>query len=372
MGSGCKSTSIGKFCPDPVSSNCVKYEGDSIPILGICTGDTITEVEQVIINKLLDITSGTGIVLSSVTLDNCQYLKTIFAGKDKTLANLLQLLIDSECNLKSLIDQINAKLEPTGNNFIFDLKCVTVTANPIKTEDVLQGTINVLCALKTQVDNIASNQNNTQIINDTAGNLLKNAIVGCTGINVTGSGASVKIELSGMVPPYVALPYFGPTSYFDGDGKGLPNTQYCKFRLCNGKGGTPDMRGVVPIGAIQGVQGGALNPIVDPTGDASLNYAMGQIAGRNKATLNTNNIPAHVHPVNDPGHSHVATVFYWTDRVQGGSGGTISTTNVDGRTATITVSSSTTGITVGANVTTTQPISLVQPVMPCYFIMLIP
>lgn len=371
MGSGCKQSSASKYCADPVSSNCTLYEGDPIPLLGICTGDTITEVEKVIIDKLLEMTNGTGIVLSSVSVETCSYIKDRFLGKDKNISNLIQLLIDSECNLKTLIDQINAKLVPTGNNYIFDLKCVTAS-DPSKIESILQGTIDVLCSLKTSVDNLVANQNNTDIINNNAGNLIKNAITGCTGIKKNGSGSSVSIEFTGMVMPFTAHPFFGPISWFDGNGKGLPGTPACSYYLCNGKNGTPDMRGVVPVGAIQGIPGGPVNPIVDPTGDASLNYAVGVIAGKNKITISKANLPNYNLTGNVSGGSVSIPLYTKWARFQDSTsriysygpdttGGGATTSSLFGSVAGGSVT-----IALGGN---SQAISTVQPVMPCAWVM---
>jgi len=292
MGSGCKQTSLSKFCVEPVSSNCVIYKGDPIPALDICTGDTITEVEQVIINRLLSVLDGTGITLSQVTLENCPYLNVLFGNKDKTLANLFQLLIDSDCNLKSLIDAINQKINQTGNNFVFDLKCIPVPAT-LSIDTIVQSIIDAHCLLNTKVDQLITNSGSTTIINQVVNSLLTNLITGPTGVKKTITNGVVHYDLLGMVPIGAVIIYDGPLSNFDSSGKGLPNTEVANWRLCNGEGGTKDYRGIVPVGAIQGMGGGTLSDNVNPVlnADATMNYSVGSRGGSAKNILKKENLP---------------------------------------------------------------------------------
>src|SRR5690554_4423974 len=126
MGSGCANTVSAKnSCAQLSSTDCTIYQGDSIPLLGICCGDTVTEVEKAIIDKLLTVLDGTGIVLSGVTLENAPFLKALLGIKDKTLLNMVQLLVDSDTNLRTLIANLQAQLTPTGDNFQFDLGYLT-------------------------------------------------------------------------------------------------------------------------------------------------------------------------------------------------------------------------------------------------------
>lgn len=306
MGSGCTSNKNAPKCPSPQSSNCVLYQGPPVPALGICTGDTITETESVIITKLLTLLDGTGIQLFNVTLDNCAYLKNLFAGKDKTLSNLMQLLVDSECNLKSLIDQLSIKLQPS--NFQYNLGCIPTPAT-ISNEAILQSLITDYCTTKATVAQIQANQGSTTIITNAINSALSSLItsVGNYGLkkSTDASGKST-YQITGMPLPKTALPYFGDLSLFDVSGKGVAG-KADGWYLCNGNNGTPDMRGVVPVGAIQGVGGPALSSNVDPStnADASMNYAVGDTGGIASVTLTTDQIPSHTHSgVDTVGHTH--------------------------------------------------------------------
>jgi microcystin-dependent protein len=308
MGSGCKQTPISNFCVEPVSSNCVLYKGDPVPVLGICTGDTITEVEKSIIDKIQEMLAGTGITLTQVTLENCQYLNQLFANKDKTVSNLIQLLVDSQCSLKGVIDQINQKINQTGNNFVFDLKCIP-SPSESTIDGVVQAIINAHCLLKADFEALKTNSSATTIISQVVNSLISDLISGPTGVKKTVTNGVVHYSLLGMVPIGAVIIYDGPLSNFDASGKGLPNTEVANWHLCNGNGNTRDLRGVVTVGAIQGVGGGTLSANVDPTAnnDATMNYSVQDRGGVAKVALTANQNGPHAHPVVDPGHSHPYT-----------------------------------------------------------------
>jgi len=77
---------------------------------------------------------------------------------------------------------------------------------------------------------------------------------------------------------------------FDGSGLGQPGTDAEGLALCNGENGTPNMCGLVPVGAINGVaSGGSL-----PNGVES-NYTLGDVFGKEKHQLTENEMPSHNH-----------------------------------------------------------------------------
>lgn len=308
MGSGCiqNSKKVTDKCGIIYPSDCVQYQGPPVPLLGICTGDSITEVEQAIINKLLEVLSGTGITLDQVSLENCVYLKDLFGSQDKTLVNLINLLIQSDCNLKALIDELFVRTQPS--NFIFDLKCLPVITNPT-TEKIIQSIITELCSLKATVDSLVSNSGNTTIIDSRINTALNGLITssGNKGITKTvNSSGLTHYHFTSLVPPLGAIMYFGPLNNFDPQGKGVVGTAYEGWHLCNGNGGTIDLRGFVPVGCVQGVPGAALDPLVDPNAnnDASMNYSLGSKGGLAKVSLTSDNNGPHTHQVVDNGHYH--------------------------------------------------------------------
>lgn len=294
MGSGCLTIqNKASECGNYISSNCVKYQGEPVPALGICTGDTITEIESVIISYIQKFLIGEGITLPQVTLDNCPYLLALFTGKDKTLTNLFQLLIDSQCSLKAIIDQIQTQLQPS--NFVFDLKCLDPITDP-NIPKIVQGTINTLCALKLQVDTLIAGQGNTTIIDARVNVALDSLITSDGNVGYTKTvdpNGLPHYHFTSLMPIHGAVMYVGPLSNFDGNGVGFAGTQYANWRLLNGQGGTIDMRGFIPVGQVQGVQGGTLDPIVDPVlnANASMNYNFGDKGGSASVIITKTNLP---------------------------------------------------------------------------------
>lgn len=315
MGSGCSGNIPSKqACAQVFSTDCGIWQGPSVPILGICCGDTITEVETAIITKLLEVLDGTGIDLSMVNLNNALYLKTLLGAKDKNLLNLIQLLVDSDTNLRKLIDELNAKISVTGPAFTFDLKCLVDECCPptLTRDEILQLAVNKICQIDTIVKELQDNSGGVgDTINNIVGDFIGSAINTCgeTGIKKTGTGKDTKVTIVGIPPPESYIPYFGTLSYFDASGKGMDGTPACGWYIANGLNGTVDMRGYVFGGATSGVGGGALDPRVDPVlqGQPTLNTAMKDARGEAFHKLIAPEMPSHTHPLTDPGHSHTVT-----------------------------------------------------------------
>jgi len=77
---------------NPISSNCVVWQGPDIPCIDLCHGDTISEVIYklaVELCDLLDATSLTGLDLSCLDLNQTP----------QTQKELLQVIIDTLCSL---------------------------------------------------------------------------------------------------------------------------------------------------------------------------------------------------------------------------------------------------------------------------------
>lgn len=108
----------------------------------------------------------------------------------------------------------------------------------------------------------------------------------------------------------------------------------------------PDLRGRVPVGK----NGGTFGTLAG-TGGSETN------------TLAANNLPAHNHPVTDPGHSH--PLIYLDGNYFGmteGSGGLYRTGSwAGGGRNDLSAASRTTGVTVGNNSTTNAPVNNLQP-----------
>lgn len=319
-------------CEEITYDNCIKYTGEDIELLGICKGDPISKVEEVIIEKLLEFADGQGITLSDLTLANCPELQTTLDGESPTLARIVQLLWDNQCTLKGLIEDL------APSSYAFNTACLTgLPANP-KTEDILQAALNLLCSIKTTVDSFPTIYVKISDLNALVTQIIQNNTQTPTG------GVSYKDRMV----PYEAVPYFGPLSNFDNTGKGLASVGFDKIYLCNGLNGTPDARGRVIVGAVRNVPGGTLDVAVNPANPNNIqpvDYALNDKFGENFVKLTTNEIPNHSHPVSDPGHRHTLPPKIHQDGDSaGGEGGS----NEKAPRVTLYTTTDTTGITIGA------------------------
>lgn len=365
MGSGCIGVnSFGNNCPEKYSDKCILYTGDPIESLGICTGDTLSEIENIILTKLQQYALGEGITLSGITA-NCDFVTQALANKDKNLFNLLQTLFDSDCSLRALITEVQNNQNPS---YSFDLKCLTV-ANPTR-DNITQELINQLCNLQSTVNSIVTQlenpetDDNTELITaltNIAGNLLGSNISACptSSIVKTGTGATTQLNLVGFIPIGGIIEYNGSLGNFDQTGKGLASACLQNFALCNGQNGTKNKLGLVTAMATN-IQGGT--PLAQATisGDTDTLTNVGNIKGLPKVTLTSvNQIPDHQHNVTETPHTHTANGIIYQNSPDFGNGGA----GVDTWGGTVTTSASTTGVQVGSvkNRTASQAIENRQP-----------
>lgn len=366
MGSGCIERSVMEHCAQVLPATCIKYQGPSIPDLQICSGDSLDEISKQILETILQMLQGKNITLPDIAI-NCQYLLSKLAGRDKTLANLLQLLLTVACEYKSMIDDIYQRIMPSGDHFTFDLQCIPPPVEELSTASILQAVIRAHCSLRSQVDTLIEQSGSTTIINHVVQQALSDLIkgLGNYGLQKQVTGNKVSYLFTGLIPPRTALPYFGPLSNFDNTGKGLDAAGFSGWYLCNGNNGTPDLRGVTLVGAIQGVGGPALPAHVDPVAnqDPTMNYSIGQGGGVAKVTLAASQMPVHTHPLNDPGHNHA----YDYPTPEKFSGSKFDSATQKNRQTEWTTKAFT-GITIG-NAGGGQPHENRMPYSPCAFIM---
>lgn len=281
---------IGCFngCSATVSDKCVKYTGEDVNSLSICQNDSLYQIEQILINKILELISASGIT-PDVDL-NCSLLTTLLNGRDKTALVLFEIYADAICNIDTRLTDVENEVNTSTS---FNTSCLTgLPTNPSR-DDILQALLNKVCTMSTTLDNI-----NNDYVKATQLNALIASYLSST------SGSTQ--QFTKMVP-YVAYEYYGPMSNFDSGGVGLSSAGFQKVYVCNGSNGTPDKRGRVAVGAIQGTPGTApLDPAVDPSlpANTGTNYSLNQKFGQSFVTLNTNQIPSHTHTVTDPGHKH--------------------------------------------------------------------
>jgi microcystin-dependent protein len=285
-------------CTEIVSDKCVKYTGVDVPVLGIQTGDSLSFVEQALITFLTSTLDGTGIKIDIDPDIICalvqEYLPTC---GDLTAVDLFNALIKATCDLQEQIDVIVAELAILNGNY--DIDCLTGVTSSSDTHAIVQAVITKLCDVSADLVALALDLD-TNYVKLADLNALIQAYLDSI-------APATNIQYKKMVP-YTAVEYYGPLSNFDASGAGLSGLGWQNVYLCNGNNGTPDKRGRVGVGAIQGVGGGALNPNVDPTFPGNPNYNLNMLQGTNTITLTTNQIPSHTHlntlVFNNPDHTH--------------------------------------------------------------------
>jgi len=92
---------------DPISSNCVIWQGPDLPIIGLCKGDSISDVIKKLADSLVEISdsvSTAGVDLSCLQLSN----------PPETTADLFQIIVDELCSLDSRCDNLESGGGSTG------------------------------------------------------------------------------------------------------------------------------------------------------------------------------------------------------------------------------------------------------------------
>jgi microcystin-dependent protein len=350
-------------CAEIVSDQCVRYTGIDIPLLGIKNGDSLSYVEQALIEFLTSTLDGTGIIVTIPQESYCEVVSKYLPDCGEiTVPVLFEALIKAACDLQVQIDGIDATLATLNANY--KIGCLTGVTFSSDTHDIVQAVITKLCQVNTNLEVLELSLPLTYVQIADIENIIANYIA---------THAPTDMVYNKMVP-YTAIPYFGSlTGNFDVTGAGLPTTIWEKIYLCNGLNGTPDLRGRVLVAVTTGMGGSPFyNPFVDPA-LGNPNYIINGLAGQNFITLSTPQIPSHTHTatavVNDPGHKHTYT---GVDPVNT-AGGSSSQRNCGNFTKE--TEYSTTGISVAVTNSTTggnQSHENFQPGIGCYYIMYIP
>jgi len=285
-------------CAETVSDQCIRYTGIDVPVLGIKTGDSLSYVEQALIEFLTSTLNGTGITLNINPQIICEIVnKNLIDCEDLTLPNVIQALIKAICELDTRLTALEADFAALEGPYT--VGCLTGVTSTSGTHAILQAAINKICGLEVELDALAL---------DVDTNYVKladlNSLIAAYLASV---GTSTKYY--NRMIPYAVVEFYGSlTGKFDATGAGIVGTDWEKIYLCNGNNGTPDKRGRVPVGATTGMGGGPLSPAVDPAVSGNPAYALLGTAGSNTVTLGPTQIPAHTHvptvTVTDPGHNH--------------------------------------------------------------------
>ena len=286
---GCSNCFSG--CSTITSDQCVKYTGADIASLEISNGDPLSTVISKLSTFLISSLDGSGITPD--VNDTCDLMAT-YLGAGTTLNDFISALIQAACDLQTQIDAIDSTLTTLDGDY--DVDCLAGVTDSSNTHDVLQAVIVKLCATEDTL---------TALANTVSTNYVALADLN-TLIDAHLATLSSTTMMSSRMVPYVAMPYFGSLTYFDATGAGTG--AWANIYLCNGRNGTPDMRGRVPVCATSGMLGGTYNSAVDPAISGNPNYSLNDVGGANTVALSTSNMPSHTHVttvnLNDPLHTH--------------------------------------------------------------------
>jgi len=363
-------------CPDIKSDQCIRYTGIDIPILGIESGDSLSYVEQTLIQYLLSTLDGTGI---KPDIDPAQ-LGTLVTSfllecKDVSIVDLSIALAKAIVSLETDIDGLTSTVNSI--NASFTVSCLSDVTAESHIHEVVQSIINSLCTLKTNLENLAHDVDVNYVKLDELSSLIDEHI---------GTGSTL---IKDKMVPYVAVEYYGPLSNFDISGAGTGN--WIDIYLCNGNHNTPDKRGRIPVGATTGMGGGTFDTTTDPAVAGNPTYVLLSKGGSNNITLSGSQLPSHTHlasvKVTEDGHYHYS---FNTSTLNGtnlsasnfplkgfSTGGNMGYEIVaDNATPTIGKTNSTvTGVKVAVDNSTVgenKSHSNIPPVLACYYIIYIP
>jgi microcystin-dependent protein len=292
--SNCSSSFNG--CDQIVPDKCVRYTGVDVPALGIVNGDTLGCVESKIVEFLLNVSKGDGVI---PVIDQNQYctLVSSYLPTQGTinLNNILSALIQSVCFTKTKLDELKA--EVVAVNADYSIKCLTGVTQSSNTHEILQATIDNLCLLNTAVNAVILDLSTNYVKLNELNDLIENYLNG---------DDSSSLNSNKMVP-YVAYEYYGPLANFDAGGAGFG--VWDKVYLCNGNNGTPDKRGRVAVGTTDGsMRGDTMSSVINPSTAGNPSHTLGGMVGANTISLTDSQIPSHTHnatsSVVDPGHQH--------------------------------------------------------------------
>lgn len=365
-------------CVETVSDQCVRYTGPDSLALEIQTGDSLAIVEERLIDYLTSCLDGTGINVAINPGIICPVVELFLPVTPDciyTVPEYLTALTRSICYVQDEVSTLQfelAKLQGT-----YNVNCLVGVLPNSGTVAILQATINRLCQTSANLTSLTLNVQDNYVSLDELNGLIQ------AYLDEQSSGSTQ--QYTKMVP-YTVVEYYGPLTNFDGTGAGIQSLGWDKVYLCNGANGTPDKRGRVGVGAIQGVPGGALNFNVDPAFTGNPNYSIGDTTGTNLVALTIPQLPSHTHTTNvaqstsseanglltDPGHFHyVGNPGPWTDT--GGSAALFNSGNFHQSSTSKTGISVTTNVGVSNNNTgSNQGHPNIQPVLATYYIMYIP
>lgn len=363
-------------CAEIVSDKCVRYTGISVPVLGIQTGDSLSYIEQALIEFLTSTLDGIGILPIVKEEDLCTIVQTYLPDCGTiTLNDYLTALVKASCDIQSQVTVIKNRVDVIESNY--DVSCLSGVSAGSGTHAVLQATIAKLCLLGIDLTALEIDLDTNYVKLSDLDVLIQDYL----------DSQSTSTKYSSRMVPFTVVEYYGSLSNFDSTGAGTGD--WLDIYLCNGNNSTPDKRGRVAVGAISGVPGPTTGVAVNPAYAGNPNYSLGDIGGANTIVIDATQIPSHTHTavVTDTHyHYEFANTVNTTDFVVDSSNQVARALNLDpSSNLEYTMNSTPLPSTVGKTGGTQGTLSVsnsntgdglahsnIQPVLACYYIMYIP
>lgn len=101
-------SNLNKDNCSPVSSNCVIWQGPDLPCISLCTGDSVSEVIYKVAVTLCDLQASLDLSTVDLTclLDITSTLCPVLPEPEKTIAQIIQFLVNKICCLSDIVDAI--------------------------------------------------------------------------------------------------------------------------------------------------------------------------------------------------------------------------------------------------------------------------
>lgn len=354
-------------CTEISTDRCIRYTGLDVPVLGIKNGDSLSFVEQALIEFLTATLDGSGIVITLPPNTLCQTVSANLPTCGELTASVLfEALINSICQVDVKVEANTILIQQFYNGYIPN--CIPNITNGSSIKVVVQALIDTLCTVSTDLNALELNVQNNYVRLDDLDVLIAAYL----------SGGTASTRYSARMVPFAAVPYFGALSGFDANGVGIIGTPWEKIYICNGYNGlTPDMRGRVPVGVNNGSGGGGtLSPTVAPI-PPNPSFSLGTTEGYYNVFLSASQMPSHNHVatatsiVTPSSHTHT----YIATAGNGLADGAVSSHPIGPLNASATTSSVTidvaTNVSISPNGGGASHINY-QPSIGCYYIMYIP
>jgi len=345
-------------CVETVSDQCVIYTGADVPSLGIHTNDSLLVVEQSLITFLISALNGSGTTIDLSGIDVCALVQNYLPSEGEiVLTDVLEALILSSCDIQAQLDVVVSDISDLNSPYTIPVDpvtgpCLTGVTSSSDTHNIVQAIIAKVCTTNSSVDTIVDQLP-----------LFVTRSEFCTLLAQCTSQTPTTVLASDKMLPYAVIPYYGPINYptvndtFDDTGAGTG--YWARVFMCNGQNNTPDLRGMVLVGATNTPSTNLPLPIQTRPGvNGNPVYDYGLTPGANTVRLELPQIPAHNHvgsyatsTVNDPGHTHVVVLPLPDSEDLPESGGVDITGNQENKFYDKTSSSNTTGITVSTSLT---------------------